>query len=69
VENTLLSIGVKDLYKYFGYIRGQNHEENHHEDRIKLYILTFTISQGFRAKGPGAKVESVPVAKACPYIY
>jgi hypothetical protein len=66
MENTLLSISIKDLNKHFSNVRSQNHKEDHYKNSIKLYSFMFTIYQGFLPKGPGAKVESVPVANACP---
>lgn len=59
-------VGVNYLNYHICQVGGVNHEENHQKNGIALNKGMFTASIGFLAKGPGAKVESVPVEKNWP---
>ena len=69
VEDAALGVGVVDLDDHLGRVRRQQHEQHHREDPVQLLTPRLTIYHGLRAKGPGASVDSVPDANACPYTY
>ena len=60
-----LVVGIDYLHNHICQVRSIDHEENHQKDGVTLNINIYTASIGFLAKGPGAKVERVPVEKNC----
>lgn len=71
MENPYLPIPIQNRNKNLCNIRSQNHKKYHHKQLISLQIILklLTISIGFLPKGPGARVDNVPVEKDCAKTY